>query len=178
MRFLPTKWITATLAVLIAVGLAACGNTGSSTGASSSTPSSSGSSANVVVKTATAMVNGKSTTILTDTTGKTLYYFTADTPTSSACSGSCASTWPPLLFKGSGSPQSASTLPGTLSVVSDANGQQVAYNGHLLYTYAGDTAPGQTNGEGIRGKWFVATPDLTQASSPTPTPSSSGSGRY
>jgi len=42
----------------------------------------------------------------------------------------------------------------------DANGNQVEYNGHLLYAYSGDTAPGQTNGEGLLGKWFVATPGL------------------
>ena len=42
-------------------------------------------------------------------------------------------------------------LPGTLSVVTDANGQQVEYNGHMLYKYSGDTAPGQTHGEGIKG---------------------------
>ncbi len=51
-------------------------------------------------------------------------------------------------------------LAGKLSVVTDANGQQVEYNGHLLYTYSGDAAPGQTNGEGLFGKWFVATLDL------------------
>ena len=55
----------------------------------------------------------------------------------------------------------------------DANGTQVTYNGHLLYTYAGDSKPGDTNGEGIDGVWFVATPDLaTQGpggAAPTPT---------
>jgi len=42
----------------------------------------------------------------------------------------------------------------------DANGNQIEYNGHLLYAYSGDTAPGQTNGEGLLGKWFVAIPGL------------------
>lgn len=112
------------------------------------------------VKTATATVQGKSVTILTDAQGKTLYYFTSDTPTSSACTGTCAQNWPPLLFNGSGTPTSDTTLPGTLSVVQTANGNQVAYNGHLLYTFSGDQAPGQTNGEGLFGKWFVATTDL------------------
>jgi predicted lipoprotein with Yx(FWY)xxD motif len=121
---------------------------------------SSGSSSNALIKTATAMVSGKSETILTDAQGKTLYYFTPDTATTSACSGSCAQNWPPLLATGSGTPTSATTLPGKLSTQTTANGNQVEYNGHLLYTFAADSAPGQTNGEGVLGKWFVATPDL------------------
>jgi len=79
---------------------------------------------------------------------------------------------PPLLFTGTGSPTSASSLPSTLSVATDANGNQVEYNGHPLYTYSKDTAPGPTNGEGFLGKWFVATPTLQGQSAPqlTPTP--------
>jgi predicted lipoprotein with Yx(FWY)xxD motif len=48
-----------------------------------------------------------------------------------------------------------------LTVVADANGNQVEYNGHPLYTYAGDTGPGQTTGEGAGGVWHVVTPGLT-----------------
>ena len=42
----------------------------------------------------------------------------------------------------------------------DINGNQIEYNGHPLYTFSGDSAPRQTNGEGLYGVWFVATPDL------------------
>jgi predicted lipoprotein with Yx(FWY)xxD motif len=42
----------------------------------------------------------------------------------------------------------------------DANGSHIEYNGHPLYTFSQDTAPGQTNGEGLFGMWFVATPNL------------------
>ncbi|MFL5666639.1 MAG: hypothetical protein ACJ8BW_35615 [Ktedonobacteraceae bacterium] len=121
---------------------------------------STGSSSNALIKTATVTVQGKSETILTDANGKTLYYFTPDTATTTACTGSCADNWPPLLATGSGTPTSATTLSGKLSVQKTANGSQVEYNGHLLYTFASDTAPGQTNGQGLFGKWFVATPDL------------------
>jgi predicted lipoprotein with Yx(FWY)xxD motif len=106
----------------------------------------------------------------------TLYYLKPDTATKSACSGTCAGIWPPLLFTGSGSPSSATSLPGTLSVVTDANGQQVEYNGHPLYTYSGDTAPGQTNGEGIKEVWFVATTTLSVQGAPQATPTSNGYG--
>ena len=77
-----------TLLLALSLLLAACGSAGSS---------SSGSSGNSVIKAATASVNGTSETILTNMQGMTLYYFMPDTT-------GCASTWPPLLFTGSGTP--------------------------------------------------------------------------
>jgi predicted lipoprotein with Yx(FWY)xxD motif len=151
--------------LLVVVLLAACGSStppSSSSGGTSTTATAAPTSSTPpdVVKTATASVKGQSQTILTNAEGKTLYYFTPDTATKTACTGGCAQTWPPLLFTGSGTPTSAATLPGKLSVANTANGNQVEYNGHLLYTYAGDTAAGQTTGEGLFGKWFVCTPNL------------------
>ncbi|HZS77682.1 MAG TPA: hypothetical protein VFA41_13805 [Ktedonobacteraceae bacterium] len=156
-----------------------CGNSSSSSTSSNGTtpttaPTTAPTSVPSVVKTAQATVKGSSETILTNAQGMTLYYFTSDTATKAACTGSCAGIWPPLLFTGSGSPTSASTLPGTLSLMTNANGNQVEYNGHLLYTYSKDTAPGQTNGEGLFGKWFVATPTLQQQGTPQSTPTPSG----
>lgn len=154
------------IVLLLAMLVAACG---SSTGSGGSTPTPAATTPapvattpapSAAVMTATATVKGQSTTILTNAQGMTLYYFKPDTATTSACTGGCASTWPPLLATGSGSPTSAGTLPGTLTAVTTANGNQVEYNGHLLYTFSGDSAPGQTNGEGKAGKWFVATSDL------------------
>ena len=160
--------------LLIALAVVACGSsTPTSTGSSGgSTPTSSAP----IINTATATVNGQSVTILTNVQGMTLYYFKPDSATTSACTGSCAGNWPPLLFTGSGTPSSASSLPGTLSVVTTANGQQVEYNGHPLYTFVQDTAPGQTNGEGIKGVWFVATTTLSVQGSPQATPTSYGYG--
>lgn len=147
----------------------ACGSASTTgSGSSGTTPTSAPST----VKTAQATVKGTSETILTNAQGLTLYYFMPDTASTAACTGTCAGIWPPLLLTSTGSPTSASSLPGTLSAVSDANGNQVEYNGHPLYTYSKDTAPGQTNGEGLFGKWFVATPNLGSQSAPqsTPTP--------
>ena len=164
------------MVLFLMLALAACGNststgsTSSSSNTSSSTSTSSSSSSQALVKTASATVKGKSVTLLTNASGMTLYYFTADSSSTSACTSSCAQTWPPLLMTGSGSPTSATSLPGNLSVQTTANGSQVEYNGHLLYTYAGDTAPGQTNGEGLFGKWFVATSDLSGSSSSSSNP--------
>ena len=173
--------------VLVAVlTLAACGsssNTSSTTtsGYSAGNANNSGtpstSSAGTTLHTASATVGGKTVTLLTNAQGRTLYYFKADTPTTAACSGGCASTWPPYLSSGAGAPTSASALAGKLAVQTTANGQQITYNGHLLYTYSGDSAPGQTNGEGIGNKWFVATNDLTASATQQNTaPSSSKSG--
>ena len=158
--------------LLIALTVVACGSASStSTGSSGgTTPTSSVAT----IKTATATVNGQSVTILTNAQGMTLYYFKPDTASTSACTGSCAGFWPPLVFTSSGSPGSASALPGTLSVVTDANGQQVEYNGHMLYTYSGDKAAGQTNGEGVKGVWFVATTTLSVQGAPQATPTKNG----
>lgn len=120
------------------------------------------SSGGATVKTATAMVDGKSETILTDANGMTLYYFTQDTAQKTACTGACAETWPPLLFNGSGDVTASTQLPGELEAYKNDNGNQVLYNDHFLYTYVADKAPGDTNGQGVGNKWYVATPDLAK----------------
>ena len=76
-----------------------------------------------------------------------------------ACGSSTTSGGGPYGSGGSNSPATSPTsLSGKLSTQTDANATQVEYNGHLLYTYSGDIAPGQSNGEGPLGKWFVDTP--------------------
>ena len=166
--------LSALVTVFVVLVLAGCGAGGGygRYGGSSSSGGSSSATGPAQVKTASATVMGQSSTILTNSQGRTLYYRTTDTASSSTCTGACASTWPPLLT--SGAPTAASSLSGTLNSLSDANGTQVTYNGHLLYTYSWDSKAGDTNGEGIGGVWFVATPDLaTQGSgsggTPTPT---------
>jgi len=167
--FLKRSFVIA-IGLFIAMFFVACGGnsttgggpygSGSSNPPATPTPTTGGSGSSAVLQTATATVKGQSETVLSDTHGMTLYYFTADSATQSACSGGCAQMWHPLVFAGSGGPTSSTTLAGQLSVQMDANGNQVEYNGHPLYTFSGDTAPAQTNGEGLFGKWFVATPNL------------------
>jgi predicted lipoprotein with Yx(FWY)xxD motif len=142
--------------------VSACGgttSTGSTPTTTPSTPTAAASTA--VIQTAQATVDGKTETILTDAHGMTLYYFTPDSPTKLACTGKCAIAWPPLLSKGSSTPTSTTSLPGTLSVLKDANGNQVEYSGYLLYTFIKDSAPGQVTGQGVEKVWYVATPDLS-----------------
>lgn len=173
--------------LLVALLAVACGtpastSTGGGTATATTAPTAAAttpaSTSSAIIATASATVQGKSVTILTNAQGMTLYYRTSDTATS-VCTGGCAQAWPPLLSTGSGTPSSSTALPGTLSVSTNANGSQVEYQGHLLYTFASDTAAGQTNGEGVGGVWFVATTDLSSASSsgaPAPTATSSGYG--
>jgi predicted lipoprotein with Yx(FWY)xxD motif len=169
-----SRRIAILLAGALALMLAGCGVTGNGYGSSSSNPPGSSSSSDLPIKTSTVTVKGASTTVLTDSRGYTLYYRTDDTPTTPACTGGCLAAWPPLLVPGGQSPTSAATLAGALSVLSDSSRRQVEYNGHELYTFASDTGPGQANGEGVGGIWFVATPTLAAGSaSPTATPSAS-----
>ncbi len=166
--------------------LAACGSSSANTSgngdgntSSSATPTTVASTTGNALRTASATVGGKAVTLLMNEEGMTLYYFMPDTLTTAACTGGCASTWPPDLSYDSSVPTSATALSGQLTVQTNANGHQVEYNGHPLYSYSGDTKPGQTNGEGIGNQWFVATTDLAMnngGAKATPTSSSYQSG--
>jgi predicted lipoprotein with Yx(FWY)xxD motif len=115
------------------------------------------------VRTAQATVAGKTETILVNGTGLPLYYYLPDTAAKSNVTGGLASLWPPLT---SASP-AATGITGQLAAVKDIHGDQVAYHGHLLYTFADDHA-GQVTGQGVQD-FFVATPGLTPISG-TPAP--------
>jgi len=115
------------------------------TGASSTAPAATGTA----LKTAT--ISG--TTVLTNATGLTLYSFAPDTPTTSKCYGSCAVYWPPV----TGTTAAGQRLPGKVATITRTDGtEQLTYNGHPLYTYIGDTAPGQARGNNLNlngGLW-------------------------
>ncbi len=159
-----TFFVTTGLILMLVVS--ACGGT-SSTGSTQSTPTAAPTSVPTAtpvpstIQTAQATVAGKAETILTDAHGMTLYYFTPDSPTKLACTGECAVAWPPVLSTDTSTPTSTTSLPGKLSVLKDANGNQVEYSGYLLYTFVKDKAPGQVTGQGVGKVWYVATPDLS-----------------
>lgn len=150
------------LAALVAAGCGSTATAGGSTGGTSASGSPIG--------THSATVGGKTETVLANSQGMTLYYFDSDATDSASCTGGCTGTWPAMLSNGA--PAVDGSLPGTLGVIADANGHQVTYNGHPLYTYSGDTAAGQANGDGIEGKWHAATPNVAQNTN------TSGSGGY
>ena len=131
---------TAALAAvaLLLLGLAVAG-------ANSAAPAATGTA----LKTTT--IDG--TTVLTNAQGFTLYSFAPDTPTSSKCYGSCAVYWPPV----AGTAAAGQGLPGKVTTITRTGGShQLTYNGHPLYTYIGDSAPGQARGNNLNlngGLW-------------------------
>ena len=136
--------IAAALAVAALVLLAVA-----EAGASSSAPAATSTGAGAGLK--TTVIGG--TTVLTNAKGFTLYSFAPDTPTVSKCYGSCAAYWPPVTGTAPASPG----LPGTVGTITRTGGaHQLTYNGHPLYTYIGDTAPGQAKGNNLNlngGLW-------------------------
>jgi predicted lipoprotein with Yx(FWY)xxD motif len=112
-----------------------------------------GPQAGATLKTATD--NG--TTVLTNGRGFTLYWFAPDTPSRSDCTGTCAQYWPPV----TGRPTAGPGLAVRLGTITRPDGSaQVTYDRHPLYTYIGDTAPGQANGNGLNlngGLWHEVT---------------------
>jgi predicted lipoprotein with Yx(FWY)xxD motif len=121
----------------------------------SAAPGSTASGSTLVLKTA----KGSAGIWLTDSAGRTLYLYTRDKGTTSECYGACAKAWPPLTTTGSVTISGKYTVQRDLGVTTRADGtKQVTYGGHPLYYFKGDTAPGQTNGQGAGGVWFLIGP--------------------
>jgi predicted lipoprotein with Yx(FWY)xxD motif len=151
-------------AALIATG---CGSSSSSgtTAGSGGTHSATGNSLE------TKSIGGVS--VLTNAKGFTLYWFAPDTSTTSKCNGSCATFWPPV----KGPATAGSGVTGTLGTITRSGGSsQATYDGHPLYTYKGDTAPGQNKGNGLNasgGLWHEVT---ASGAAPSAKSKKSGSG--
>jgi predicted lipoprotein with Yx(FWY)xxD motif len=118
------------------------------------------------IHTAQATVGGTTETILVNQKGLPLYTYKPDTASTSMVTGSLAALWPPL----DATAPTETGATGSLKVVNTANGHQVTYNGHFLYTFVEDSA-GQVTGQGVQN-FFVATPGLA-AISGTPVASTS-----
>ncbi len=188
------RWAPAVLAIP-ALMLAACGSSTSPSTASGvksasgmptkSMPTASGSMGGSGMSSSgmAALMKIKTSAgpVLANAKGLTLYWYSKDTMMTSACTGSCATAWPPL----TGKPEAAMgvRLVGKLGTIRRPGGVlQATYKGHPLYLYAGDMAPGQAKGNGLGGVWHVVRVSLISAVSPgsvmspnSPAPSASAS---
>jgi predicted lipoprotein with Yx(FWY)xxD motif len=153
-----------------ALMIAACGSSTSSTGSGSTSSAAAPATSSGALK--TTKIGGVA--VLTNAKGFTLYSFVPDTSTKSNCNGSCATYWPPV--KG---PATAGTgVTGKLATITRSDGSvQATYNGHPLYTYVGDKAPGQAKGNGLNlsgGVWHEVT--VSGAAAPASNGSASAGG--
>jgi predicted lipoprotein with Yx(FWY)xxD motif len=97
---------------------------------------------------------------VTGTDGLTLYIFTPDTATSSACVDQCAANWPPLTVAAATEAAAGTGVTGAIGTITRPDGKlQVTLGGHPLYYFANDKAAGDVNGQGLNDKWYAAGPD-------------------
>jgi predicted lipoprotein with Yx(FWY)xxD motif len=153
--------------------VAACGSSGGGGNASAgSVPSGNG------IK----VVSTSSGKVLTNSAGRTLYWYAIDTSSQSKCTGQCASFWPPV--PASTKVASGQHLTGNFGSITGTNGQkQLTYDGHPLYTFKLDTKAGQINGNGVtttggnsKDLWWAMTPGGTKLAGSKPAPASTGGG--
>jgi predicted lipoprotein with Yx(FWY)xxD motif len=96
---------------------------------------------------------------ITGEDGRTLYLRTSDPAGGSSCTGNCATTWPPFTLDTGETVTAGTGVTGALTTFARSDGStQVLIDGHALYYYSGDSAAGDTTGQGIGGVWFVVSP--------------------
>ena len=106
-----------------------------------------------------AAATGAVGSYLTGEGGKTLYTFKPDSANTSTCTAGCATAWPPFTASAQDTLKAGAGVSGKLTTFARPDGtMQVAYNGAPIYYFQGDAKAGETNGQGVGGKWFVAAP--------------------
>lgn len=151
------RFVTMVMALAaVAALLAACGSdepasSGGSTGSTAASGATGGASGSI----STADVSGVGT-VLVNAEGYTLYYLMTDEAKKVTCTGDCLANWPPALAD---TAPSGGDLPKDLGTIDGPEGTQLTYEGWPLYTFVGDTAPGQANGQDVGDVWYAMTPD-------------------
>ncbi len=151
-------WLGIAVLAIAATGCST-GATGSGGyGAATTAPGASAAPAPATGQTLSAQSSSLGV-ILVDGSGRTVYEFANDTNGTSTCTGGCAANWPPVAAPSS-LPTSLPGVTGQLGTITREDGtSQLTVAGHPLYTFVGDNAPGQTNGQGKvlnGGLWTVA----------------------
>jgi predicted lipoprotein with Yx(FWY)xxD motif len=158
MRPSPRPFSLASLAVGAALVAAACSSAASTptapvTGATTG-PTSAGAVASLTLGVTNDPALGA---YLTGQGGMTLYILKTDTPDTSTCSGTCATNWPPLMVGSGATITGPSGATGTFATINRPDGTvQATYDHQPLYYFAGDSAAGDTKGQGKNNVWFVA----------------------
>lgn len=165
------RFVTMVMALAaVAALLAACGSdepasAGGSTGATAAggATGSTGTAGGMAGSISTAEAPGVGT-VLVNAEGYTLYYLMTDEASKVTCTGDCLANWPPALADQA---PSAGDLPKDLGTIEGPKGTQLTYDGWPLYTFVGDTAPGQANGQDVGDVWYAMTPDGAKAGAAT-----------
>ena len=159
-----TRPLTRTALMAVAVlALAACssGATASPAATTSATPTAAASPSADAVAYTINVATGAPGSFLAGEDGKTLYTFKPDEAAAgkSTCNGDCATNWPPFTLDAGETAVAGSGVAGAIATIArDDGSMQVTYNGKPLYYFKGDSAAGDTNGQGLAGNWFVAAP--------------------
>jgi predicted lipoprotein with Yx(FWY)xxD motif len=95
---------------------------------------------------------------LTDTEGKTLYWFQKDSPGKSTCSGGCLEKWP-IYFRETVAPPQTISKDDFGTITREDGKKQTTFRGYPLYYWVNDGNPGDTKGQGINNVWYVVNPD-------------------
>lgn len=161
------------LVPLAALSLAACGDSTTQPGYgasnSANTAAADTTAADTTAADTTAAGTGQAATgtatlqlaesslgkILVDGDGNTLYLFGKDAPNAPACDTGCLGTWSALTNDGAATVGQGLGLDDVGTVTAADGSTQVTFYGHPLYRFAGDAAPGDVNGQGIGGVWYV-----------------------
>lgn len=150
------KLATCAVAATAALLLGACGGDDDDTSTGTTEASESGSGENVGAAAGAVVSTGDTDLgeVLTNADGLTLYAFTPDEGGTPTCEGDCATAWPPLTVDGEELPEGLDS--SQFSVVERSDGTyQLAANDWPLYTFGGDSAPGDVNGQGMGGSWYA-----------------------
>jgi predicted lipoprotein with Yx(FWY)xxD motif len=137
-RALPAVALVSVVALVLLGATVSAGQGAAGQGGSGQSPGTAGQVLG------TDRINGVN--VLTNSKGLTLYWFAPDSSSASRCTGSCAAYWPPVFGKAT----AGAGVTGTLGTITRPDGTtQATYDGHPLYTYVGDSGPGQASGNNL-----------------------------